>query len=82
MTPELCVAQDSREWLIDGVSGFLVPHMDRAQFAARVEHLLRDKSLARQMGERGRQFALDKYDFGKYIAGLEAMFARVIAENE
>src|SRR5882672_3081672 len=46
-----------KEWLTDGVSGFLVPHMDRAQFAARVEHLLRDKSLARQMGARGRQFA-------------------------
>ena len=70
------------EWLIDGVSGFLVPHMDRAQFAARVEHLLRDKSLARQMGSRAREFALEKYTFDRYITGLEAMFARVIAENE
>ena len=70
-----------KEWLMDGVSGFLVPHMDRAQFAARIEHLLRDKSLARQMGARGRQFAQEKCNFGQYITGLEAMFARVIAEK-
>ena len=68
-----------KEWLIDGQNGFLVPWMDRARYAARVEQLLLDKVLARQMGERGRQLVSQQYDFQKYIGGLENLFARVIA---
>ena len=70
-----------KEWLIDGDNGFLVRWMDRAGFAARVEQLLRDKTLGRQMGERGRQLVHEKYDFGRYIQNLETMFGQVIAET-
>jgi len=69
-----------REWLIDGYNGCLVPWMDRAAYAARVEELLRNKALARQMGERGRELVTEHYDFSSYITGLEALFARVVAE--
>ena len=71
-----------REWLIDGQNGFLVPWMDPARYAARVEQLLRDKVLARQMGERGRQLVAQQYDFQKYIGRLESLFARVIARAQ
>ena len=67
-----------REWLDDGHSGFLVRWMDRPQFAARVELLLADKTLARKLGEQGRVVARDKFDFGKYVDGLETMFGRLI----
>ena len=69
------------EWLADGENGFLVPWMDRAQFAARIEQLLRDKALARRMGECGREIARKKFRFDDYVSGLEAMFARVVGEN-
>jgi len=68
-----------REWLIDGHNGFLVPWMDRAQFAARVEELLLNQVLARQLGERGRQLVTKHYDLTRYITGLEDLFARVVA---
>ncbi len=68
-----------REWLIDGWNGFLVPWMDRAQFAASVEELLRDKALARKMGAHGRQWVGERFGFPKYISGLEDLFARVAA---
>ena len=70
-----------KEWLIDGRNGFLVPWMDRATYGSRVEALLRNKTLARQMGEIGRQLASEHYDFSKYITGLEDLFARVVAET-
>ena len=70
-----------KEWLIDGDNGFLVRWMDSAGFAARVEQLLLDKTLGRQMGERGRQLVHENYDFGSYIQNLEAMFGRVISET-
>ena len=69
-----------KEWLTDGHNGFLVPWMNRAAFAERIEDLLRDKALARQMGERGRQLVSEHFEFSKYISGLEQLFERVIEE--
>jgi glycosyltransferase involved in cell wall biosynthesis len=67
-----------REWLTDGDNGFLVPWMDRAAFAGRVEQLLGDKALGREMGERGRQLVVRQYQFSEYINGLENVFARAV----
>lgn len=68
-----------REWLLDGVNGFLVPWMDRLAFAARVEQLLLDKDLARRLGANARRLAEDRFGFENYIAGLEDMLARTAA---
>ena len=70
-----------KEWLMDGHNGFLVPWMDRARFALRVEQLLRDKSLAREMGERGRRSVAQDFSFDRYITGLEGLFARVVGQT-
>jgi glycosyltransferase involved in cell wall biosynthesis len=67
-----------REWLRDGENGFLVPRMDRAQFAARIQELLVDKTLARKMGERGRQMLKEKFVPEKQIKALERSFAELI----
>ena len=67
-----------REWLTNGHNGFLVPWMDRAAFAARVEELLGDKALARQMGARGRQLVAEQYAFSGYISGLENLFEQAV----
>ena len=69
-----------REWLTNRHNGFLVPWMDRAAFAERVEELLGDKALARQMGECGRKLVSEQYGFSKYISGLEGLFARAVQQ--
>lgn len=66
-----------KEWLINDYNGCLVPWMDRAAFAARVEELLRDKPRARQMGDQGRTMVAEYYGFTPYINRLEELFARV-----
>ena len=68
-----------KDWLLDGENGYLVPWMDRAAFAGRLDALLQNKALARQMGENGLRLVSERYNFGAYIASLEEMFARVIA---
>ncbi len=70
-----------REWLIDGVNGYLVPWMDRACFAARVETLLLDKPLSRQLGENGRRLADQRFNFSVYIDGLEKLFSSVSGQS-
>ena len=69
-----------REWLSNGHNGFLVPWMDRGAFAARVEELLGDKALARQMGERGRRLVAERYEFSEYISGLENLFMQAVEQ--
>jgi glycosyltransferase involved in cell wall biosynthesis len=69
------------EWLLDGENGFLVPWMDRTQFAARVGQLLTDKTLARRLGWRGKQLASEKFSFDQYISGLEDLFSRTVRNS-
>ncbi len=66
-----------REWLIDGVTGYLAPWMDRERYAACVELLLTDKALGRAMGAKGGAWVEERFGFDNYIRGLEDMFARV-----
>ncbi len=66
-------------WLHDGENGFLVPWMDRAQFARRIDELLGDKARARVMGERGLERVTRDFDFDRYIAALENVFAKTAA---
>ncbi len=65
------------DWLIDGETGYLVPWMDRTQYAARIETLLRNKKLARTLGENGRELAERRFSFAAYIRDLESLLARV-----
>ena len=70
-----------KDWLIDGENGFLVRWMDRDQYASRLEQLLKDKALAREMGERGHRLVDEQYSFSEYILGLENTFQKVIDES-
>jgi glycosyltransferase involved in cell wall biosynthesis len=69
-----------REWLLHGVNGFLVPWMDRDTYAAQVDALLRDKPLARRLGENGRRIAGERFNFAAYVGGLENLFLRAAQE--
>lgn len=68
-----------KDWLIDGHNGHLVPWMDRAAFAQRLDELLQNKAKAREMGENGLKLVSERYDFDGYIGDLEQMFAEVAA---
>ncbi len=70
-----------KDWLEDGHNGYLVPWMDRDAYAARIDTLLNNKSLARSMGENGLQLVSERYDFAGYIRDLEGLFSEVIAEK-
>jgi glycosyltransferase involved in cell wall biosynthesis len=68
------------EWLIDGYNGCLVPWMDKAAFATRVEQLLLDKSRARKLGENALKLVSKRLDFSDYIDRLESIFEEVLTE--
>ena len=68
-------------WLHDGENGFLVPWMDRAQFAQRIDELLGDKARAMAMGARGLEIVTRDFDFDRYIAALEDVFQTTTADG-
>lgn len=70
------------DWLQDGKNGFLVPWKDHKSFAKCVDILLRDKTLARRLGERGRIIAAEEFNFQRYIEGLESLFVRLVHREQ
>jgi glycosyltransferase involved in cell wall biosynthesis len=70
-----------RDWLHDGVNGYLVPWMDRQGFARALARLLTDKEHARTLGRQGLEIVSRDFGFSNYIDGLEDLFQRVIRER-
>lgn len=71
-----------REWLVSGYNGYLVPWMDRAAFAERVEELLINKKRAREMGQRGCRLVQNKFNFASYISNVETTLMEVVEKKE
>lgn len=70
------------DWLQDGRNGFLVPWKDHESFAKCIDILLKDKTLARRLGERGRTIAREQFNFQRYIDGLESLFTSIVYREQ
>jgi len=66
-----------REWLTDGVNGYLIAWKNVDLFAARLEQLLRDKELARRLGQSALE-TIQRYDCGRQIDGLEHLMQNLM----
>ncbi len=61
-----------RELVRDGVNGLLVPKSDSQALALAMEKLLQKPELLEQMGQKGRQIALEDFDAEKVASGILA----------
>lgn len=68
----------NREGLIDGETGFCLPPFDRTLLAEKLSLLAENTELRRTMGERGRAFALGRFDTKVMIDGLEAVYRGLV----
>ncbi|MDP9337584.1 MAG: glycosyltransferase family 4 protein [Acidobacteriota bacterium] len=59
------------EVIIDGVTGYLVPHGDTEQLSTAIETLLADPTLARDMGARGCQRVQHEFRFSVFAKALK-----------
>jgi glycosyltransferase involved in cell wall biosynthesis len=71
-----------KEWLIHAENGFLAPWMDTNCFAARMEELLRNKELGRQLGRNGRERVNRVYSASHQVNTLEQIFKSVAVEGK
>jgi glycosyltransferase involved in cell wall biosynthesis len=65
----------------EGFSGFLLPPGDIEGVARRTLELLRDPSLRKEMGARGRAFAAEHYPASRMVDAINAVYARARARN-
>jgi glycosyltransferase involved in cell wall biosynthesis len=65
VTTHLGVAFDS--WLEKCACAILVPPDDESEFAAAIIRLLRESDVAREMGQRGRQAAVECCSWTKVV---------------
>jgi glycosyltransferase involved in cell wall biosynthesis len=64
----------NREGLIHGETGYCVKPFDETQFVASLAELLLDGEKRREMGRRGREFALARFDTNVMVDELERVY--------
>ena len=69
------------EVVADGETGFLVTPGDVGQLHVRINQLLRDRALARRMGESARQRVLDRFTWEQTAARCLAAYAELLASS-
>ena len=70
-----------REALVDGETGLLAAPGDSADLAAKIAHILGDPGLAADMGERGRERALEKFTVERITDTIESVYLEAIADT-
>jgi glycosyltransferase involved in cell wall biosynthesis len=68
-----------RDVVIDGETGFLYPHGDVGQLAARLQSLAGDPAMRRRLGERGRAVVMERYTLSAHIERMAAVIDEVAA---
>lgn len=66
------------EWLEDGVTGFLIHPGDLTGMAEKIDFLLQNPSVARQMGQEGRQQAEQRFTSRQYVPKLLEIYQQAI----
>jgi len=65
----------NREGLVDGKTGFVLAPFDKQMLRDRVLELAENSALRAEMGARGREFAMGRFDAKVMIGALESLYA-------
>lgn len=71
----------TKEIIIDGESGFLVPVKDAESLYEKMVQLLNDNSLRKTMGEKGRKIILEKFSIENMIEKYYELFNSLIIQE-
>ncbi len=66
------------EWILDGISGFLVPERDVDALEEKLEYLIEHPEIWLDMGKAGRAFVEEKNNSEKLIKQLEGIYKDLV----
>lgn len=75
-----CRAGGAPESIAEDETGLLVPPLSPEGIAEAVLTLIENRDMARQMGDRGRERARELFSWERFVATLEGVYDRVLAE--
>ena len=68
----------TKEALVDGKTGFLVPLKNAHSLAGKIAELIKDPAKARKMGEAGRRRARERFTLKRVVDEHEALYRRYL----
>ncbi len=71
----------AKEAVEDGVTGYVIPPFDKQKLGDALAKLLDDPTKRREMGERGRAFAVGRFDTKVMVDGLEKVYEELLARK-
>jgi L-malate glycosyltransferase len=69
------------ELVQDGVTGILVPAEDSAALSAALLKLLSEPSLARRLGQAGREFTVQNFSFERLVRDVDALYTELLSHQ-
>lgn len=72
----------NREWVEDGVSGFIVTPKDPEALAVKITHLIEQKEARERLGRGGRAVIVERNNWHKEMARMEQLYQQLVAEGQ
>jgi glycosyltransferase involved in cell wall biosynthesis len=69
---------DNRNWVEDGVSGFIVPLKDPKTLAERINYLLENEDIRKEFGMRNRKIIEDRNNYYKEMEKMESIYIELV----
>ena len=71
-----------REVVVDGVTGLRYPPQDSRALADALERLIADPALRRRMGEAGRAWVIEKFEWSRVAAHVAHVYNRMVGARK
>jgi glycosyltransferase involved in cell wall biosynthesis len=71
----------SKEAVLDGRSGFVLPPFDAAKLAGAIATLAADEPMRQRFGQTGRDFALARFDTRVMVEALDNVYRELLNQE-
>lgn len=81
LAPVVTDIAGNREWIRNGVNGFLFPPKNPRALAERIIRLVEDENLRQEFGERCIQLVKQKARWENCVSKMEAVYQSILHQN-
>jgi len=75
-------AADNREWVKDGINGFVIPIRDPQSLAEKIIYLLRNENVGKQFGKIGRKIIEERNNYYKEMEKMEEIYRELLRRHK
>jgi glycosyltransferase involved in cell wall biosynthesis len=72
----------TRELIVDGETGYLVPPADVLALGERISFALQNEEISSAIAERGREFVTDRFAVERMVESVESLYDELLRESK